>query len=175
MAAFPTLAEMKAHLRITTSAEDTRLADVLAAVAEIMAPVVGGETVAQYTEWHDVRGSLLAPRHGPLVSVASLTPDRGTALDPALYIVDTELGVLRLRFMARGRYALVLNAGWSNYPHSLKEAAKIVCQHEWQVRNGNGGRPSPDMDALAMLPGSGYLVPHRAYELMQPNLVPGFA
>jgi hypothetical protein len=117
----------------------------------------------------------VAPRRGPLVSVTSLTPDLGSAVDTARYIVDTDLGVIKLRFMTRGRYTLVYRAGHNPWPAALKYAGLIICQHEWQVRNGNGGRPSPDADALMMLPGSGFLVPNRAYELMQPYLLPGFA
>jgi hypothetical protein len=52
----------------------------------------------------------------------------------------------------------------------LKYAGKIIGQHDWSVNNGNGGRPSPDADVLAMIPGTGYLVPHRALELMRPSL-----
>lgn len=169
------LEEMKSHLRITTTVQDGKLRDTLTGVTDIMEPVVGTVTVRTFTEYLEVNGKLVAPRRGPLASVTSLTPDLGSAVDPSRYIVDTDLGVIRLRFWTRGLHTLVYRAGHSPWPVALKEAGKIISQHEWQVSNGNGGRPSPDADALLPLPGSGYLVPYRAHEYMQPYFLPGIA
>jgi hypothetical protein len=169
------LEELKHHLRINSAGEDGRLRDVITAVTDIMEPAVGPVVPRTFTEVHRLSGQVVAPRHSPLLSVTSLTPDLGAALDPSRYVVDTDVGVIHLRFWARGLYTLVLRAGHQPWPVALKEAGKIICQHEWQVRNGNGGRPSPDADQLVVLPGTGYLVPHRAFELMQPYFLPGLA
>lgn len=168
------LEDLKGHLRIAATTEDARLREVLTAVTDIMEPVVGAVVARTFTEYLEVNGKLVAPRHGPTISVTSLTPDLGSAVDSSRYFLD-DLGIIRLRFWTRGRYTLVQRAGHNPWPAALKYAGLIVCQHEWQVRNGNGGRPSPDMDALMPLPGSGFLVPNRAYELMRPFLLPGIA
>lgn len=169
------LEEMKNHLRITTTVQDAKLRDTLTGVTDIMEPVVGPVTVRTFTEILPVTGKLVVPRRGPVASVTSLTPDLGSAVDSSRYQLDTDLGVIRLRFWTRGLYTLVYRAGHNPWPVALKEAGKIISQHEWQVSNGNGGRPSPDADALIPLPGSGYLVPYRAYEYMQHYMLPGIA
>lgn len=170
------LEELKAHLRITTTAEDGRLRDVLLGVTDIMEPMVGPVSTRTFTEFVNVWGVTVTPRRAPLISVTSLTPDLGSPIDPALFFVDSDIGAIKLRYHTRGRYTLVYAAGHAPWPAALKYAGLLICQHEWQVRNGNGGRPSPDMDALASSSwhGSGFLVPNRALEMMAPYMIPGF-
>lgn len=167
--------DLKRHLRITATDDDSELREVLEEVTDVVEPVVGPVTPRTFTEIVDVNGRLIAPMRGPIVSVTSLTPDLGSAVDSSRYTVDTDLGVIRLRFMTRGQYTLVYRAGHNPWPAALRGAGRIICQHEWRVRNANGGRPVPDEDAMMMLPGSGFLVPHRAYKLMEPYILPGLA
>lgn len=163
--------EFKGHTRFTTTVDDGRLLDCLVGVTDLMEEWVGPVTPREFTEKHMVRGRVITPRHHPLVSVESITPHEGTAWDTSQYDVDTELNLIYLATTySRLLCTLVLTAGHDPWPGRLKLAGLIVAQHEWSVRNGNGGRPSPDMDALAMVPGTGYLVPHRALELMRPSL-----
>ncbi len=169
------LEKFKSHLRITATTDDTEIREVLEAVTDAVEPVVGPVAPRTFTEFVDVNGRLVAPMRGPIVSVTSLTPDLGSAVDSSRYTVDTDLGVIRLRFWTRGQYTLVYRAGHNPWPAALRNAGKIICQHEWRVRNANGGRPAPDEDAMMLLPGSGFLVPHRAYELMKPYILPGLA
>lgn len=175
------LEELKGHLRQATDREDERLRDVLAAVTDIMEPRVGYVTPRAVTEWHTLRlaQTTIVIRNPPLVSVTSLTADQSaTAVDASTYRADTELGLIRLRSRLCGEYQLVIQSGHNPWPAALKEAGKMICQHEWTVRNGTGGRPSPDMEQLAVLPGTGFLVPIRALELMRgacPWLLAGIA
>lgn len=122
--------DLKAHLRITVTTQDAMLREVLTAVTDIMEPVVGPVSPRTFTEYVDVVGRLVAPRRGPLVSVTSLTPDLGSVVDTSRYIVDTDLGVIKLRYMTRGRYTLVYRAGHNPWPAALKLAGLIVTQHE---------------------------------------------
>lgn len=163
--------EFKGHVRFTTVVDDGRLLDCLVAVTDVMEEMVGPVTPRTFTERHMVRGRVITPRRHPLVSVTSITPWQGTAWDTTQYEADTDLNLIYLATTyTRQLCTVVYEAGHDPWPGRLKLAGLIVAQHEWTVRNGNGGRPSPDMDALALVPGTGYLVPHRALELMRPSL-----
>lgn len=166
--------ELKAHLRLTdTDTEDAKLKDVLVAVTDLMEPVVGPVTPTTFTETH--YGDCIIPRRTPLASVTSITPYQGTALTSDAYRLDTDLGAIYLRYSYSYEYTLVYRAGHNPWPANLKQAGLVICQHEWSVRNGTGGRPSPDLDSLAMIPGFGFLVPHRALELMRGHIHAGVA
>jgi hypothetical protein len=167
------LQEFKTHMRFspTGTVDDAKLLDCLVAVTDLMEAVVGPVTPREFTEWHTVRGCVISPRHHPLVSVTSITPFQGTALDASTFVVDTDLNLIRLpNTYTATLMQVVLEAGHDPWPGGLKYAGKIIGQHDWSVNNGNGGRPSPDADVLAMIPGTGYLVPYRALELMRPSL-----
>lgn len=166
------LADLKAHLRLTGTADrDDQLREVILAVTDTLEPAVGLVEPTTVTEYHQLDGALIVPSRRPLISVTSVTPDQSsTALASTDYVADTRKSFIRMRVWLTGLYSVVYRAGHNPWPAGLKYASLLVCQHEWQVRNGNGGRPSPDMDALAMLPGSGFLVPMRALELMKPHL-----
>lgn len=167
------LEEFKLHLRFSTTVDDAQLLDTLVAVTDLMEETVGPVAPITFTEQHMVRGRVIVPRRHPLVSVTSIIPHEGAAMAADEYVPDTDLNLIYLsNTYARARHQLVYLAGHNPWPSRLKLAGKIIAQHEWRVRNGTGGRPSPDADSLEMIPGTGYLVPYRALELMRPSLRP---
>jgi hypothetical protein len=166
--------ELKGHLRFSSTIDDGRLLDCLTAVTDIMEGVVGPVTPTEFTERHNVRGCAITPRRHPLVSVTSITPwQRAALVADTDYVLMPDVNLIQLATYHSGLlHTVVYEAGHDPWPTRLKLAGLIIAQHEWSVRNGTGGRPSPDADSLAMIPGSGYLVPHRALELMRNSLRP---
>jgi hypothetical protein len=165
--------ELKAELNRVDSFDDADLRSRLFAATEW---VIGGPlSVQTFTEQLNFcGGDVIVPIFRPLVSVTSLTPDQGSAIDSSGYVADTRLGVIRLRWqLGYGLYTLVYRAGLASVvSERVKEAGLIVAKHLWQTRNGGGGRQSPDE---LVMTGLGFAVPRRAAEMLAKDNIPGIA
>lgn len=151
--------------------DDAELRSYLVAATDWVEYEIGGPlTVTTITEWAYVRATSLAPMRQPLVSVTSITPDLGTALDPSAYQVDTDRRVIRFRWdVGRGWYTLVYRAGLTAVAQRHLLAGTMVAQHLWQTQNGGGGLPFPGDNDTTPVPGLGFSVPNRAKELLGPD------
>lgn len=175
MADIATLAEVKAQLNKTDSADDAELATYISAATRYVEWRLGGPVApTSYTERHYLLGEAIIPRRRPLVSVTSLTSELGAcAIDAAAYVADTGLGqVTLLRSLPYGWYTLVYTAG-ATPSASAKLAGLIVAQHLWQTQQGSGGRPYPADDVV--MTGLGFAVPRRAEELLAGEQISGVA
>lgn len=166
--------EFKNELNRTDSFDDADLRPRLVAATDWAEWAIGGPlSIQTFTERLNITGDTIVPIFRPLVSVTSLTPDQGSAIDSTGYIVDTALGIVRLRWaLGWSTYTLVYRAGLSSVSERVKEAGLIVAKHLWQTRNGGGGRNSPD-DLI--LTGLGFAVPRRAMEMIGKDMIPGIA
>jgi hypothetical protein len=166
--------EFKNELNRTDSFDDADLRSRLVAATDWAEGVIGGPlSVQTFTEQLHVIGDTIVPIFRPLVSVTSLTPDLGSAIDSTGYVVDTRLGVIRLRWLLGWNlYTLVYRAGLTVVSERIKEAGLIVAKHLWQTRNGGGGRQSPDDLVMS---GLGFAVPRRAMEMVSKDNIPGIA
>jgi len=176
MALVATLAEFKAWLRWSGSGtgDDARLTDVLTSASEWVEWRIGGPlAVTAYTERHRTLGNALIPNKRPLVTVTSITPDLGTALDPAWYVVDTTTNMIRFYWGTRPSWVtLVYTAGLASVPYRGKNAGLELARHLWLTQNGSSGRGRSDDDIPTPM---GFAVPHRVDELLQTMTVGGFA
>lgn len=169
-------AELKKQLNRTDVTDDDELSTYLAAATDWVEYELGGPIVpTTYTEVYCTDGDIIVPKRRPLVSVTSITPYLGAALDASSgYRVDTDLNVVFLRYRAGREYTMVYRAGLSTILERYKLAGLIVAQHLWQVENGGGGLPFPGEGETTFVAGVGFAVPNRAKELL-PDAVSGIA
>lgn len=175
MADVATLAEFKAWIRYgTANTDDVKLQMVLSAASEWVEWRIGGPlTPTAFTERLKCNGRVLVPKRQPLVSVASITPDLGTVLDPSWYTVDTDNGIIRFYWGVWPAWiTLVYTAGLSTIPYRVKNAGLELARHLWLTQNGSSGRGRSDDDIPVPM---GFAVPRRVEELLGPTPVAGFA
>ena len=168
-----TLAEFKAHLNYSGSADDSELTVFLTAGSDLLERLMGGPLDVQtFTEYPNICGEFYAPRKRPLVAVTSMTPYRGSALATTAYVVDTTASVIRIINGPTGLYTVVYTAGLATISDRVKLAGLIIGQHLWRTQRG-GSRPSASDEVL--LPGMGFAIPRRALDLLGHDTVAGIA
>lgn len=166
--------ELKQHLNRTDVADDQELRSYLVSATNAVEYFLGGPVSVQtFTEVHCTYADVLVPRRLPLVAVTSITPYLGSALTASAYSVDTDTGVIRLRYSAAWyEYTLVYTAGYARLPENAKLAGLIIGQHLWETQNGFAGR----RNAEEFVPGLGFAIPNRARDMLTVTPVaPGFA
>lgn len=164
--------EFKTHLNRTDIADDVELRTHLAAATDWVEDEIGGPTYpTTITETHTGVVDTIIPRRRPVISVASITPYLGTALSTDAYRVDTDLGVIFLRYSSATEYAIVYRAGFATaMPERVKLAGLIVAEHLWETQNGFAGRRNADDFVTS---GFGYAIPRRAQDLIDKSKLPG--
>lgn len=174
-----TLAQAKTHLNIGTAAQDAELQTFIDAAEAAIAEKCGPLTSVAYTERVRGGGRALVLRNTPVVSLTSVTPVGGSALDLTLLDLDTSAGVVEWDSGATfttGRYDVVYQAGRSSVPSDLLMGVKELVRHTWAAsQRGPTRRPgSADSDGLAnTLPGSTYLFVYRVQEYINPHVQVG--
>lgn len=165
--------EFKLHLNRTDVADDLELRTHLTAATDWVEDTIGGPvSPTSFTETHcDVVDSII-PRRTPLISVTSITPYLGTALTTDTFRVDSDLGLIVLRWSTGYEYTLVYRAGLSVIQERVKLGGLIVAAHLWETQNGFAGRRNIDEFTQS---GLGFAVPNRARELLARSAVAGVA
>ncbi|MEV0149104.1 MULTISPECIES: hypothetical protein [unclassified Nonomuraea] len=161
------LADARAHLNITTGADDVELAEVVRAATAAVERHVGAVLRRVYVEEHP-GGYAIALHHTPVLSVASASgvlpgvPD----LAAADLQVDGSSGVLRRGTGAwiAGPVRVTYTAGRAEVPPNVRLATLIIIQHLWETQRGSalprfGGEDTWD-------PRQAFAVPRRALELL---------
>lgn len=154
------LADVKAHLNITGTNDDTELQAVIDAAEAAIAKRVGPLAPTSVTVRVDGARAGLALPVTPVVSLTSVTPVNGTALTVGdLYqangIITYPTG---LTFSAPYGYDVVYVAGYSTLPADLVLAVKEMCRHLWRSQRGSGvrrpgsGAPEPTATPTFLFP-----------------------
>lgn len=176
MALVATLAEFKAWLKYPTANtnDDSKMTDVLTGASEWVEWRIGGPlAVTSFTERHICNGWAITPNKRPLVAVASITPDLGTALDPSWYVADTTVNQVRFYWgIRRCHVTMVYTAGLATTTYRVKTAGLELARHLWLVQNGSSGRGHPGEETATPM---GFAVPNRVDEMLAPSAVGGFA
>jgi hypothetical protein len=170
-----TLVELKAWLRYGSgNSDDSKLTDILHSASEWVEWKIGGPLApTSFTEFAPVHGYAYIPQKRPLVSVTSITPDLGAALDSSRYQVDTTRNMIRFRWgVFAGWYTFVYTAGLASTTYRVKNAGLELCRHLWLTQNGSSGRGRSDDDIPVPM---GFAVPRRVDELLATKSVAGFA
>ncbi len=168
------LADAKTHLKITTTAFDDELREYLEAATEIVESYVGPVVQRTYTRRVNGGREVIILPHTQVTAVTAITAVwTGMAPVPLSYLtIDTEAGDVRRKdagWFPPGAYDITYTVARTAVKANWTLAAKIIIQHNWEVRLGNlpsiqGG------DLVDVRLGTGYLVPFRAISLLNlPN------
>lgn len=174
------LADAKAHLRITNTTRDDDLREYLEAVTEIVESYVGPVVSRSHTA--RVRGyrcEIPLP-HTQVTAVTAITDVRTgtTPITLSDLTINTAAGVISYKSgvaFPYGRMDITYTVGRSVVKANWTLAAKIIIKHLWETQLGNLPSIQGD-DGGYVVTGSGFTVPYRAIGLLQSNQVPvGFA
>ncbi|MBI1757980.1 MAG: hypothetical protein HYR62_01910 [Actinobacteria bacterium] len=171
------LADAKAQLNITSTANDVELGDYIGAIDDAIETHVGAVLDRTVSEVVELAGYGLLVATRPVTSLTSLTSvSDGTTYDVGgLYVKDAGAGIIRRRDglpLAVGGYApawtLTYVAGrGATAPSSINLAARIILQHLWETQRGGSRRPGMGGDNLdPQFLVMGFAVPRRAVELL---------
>lgn len=170
----------KNHLNITADNYDTEIQQFLDTAESAVAKRVGALAPTAVTE--RVRGcsSSLVLGSLPVVSLTSVTPVGGDALDVSdLYVSPggvVEYAESSASF-GSATYTVVYQAGRTPLPDDLQMAVLELLRHLWASQRGGGTRPgsAPSTELSNTLPGSAFVFPFRVEQLLAPYIQPGFA
>jgi len=163
-----TLTQVKTHLNITTTSDDTELTFF----AGVATALVQGHAdrifeVTSLTQTFDGGTDTFVLRTSPLTTVTSVTVS-GTALAAATYVADLQNGIVRT--LARqpagfGTVVIAFTVGSTDVPDLIEQATLEAVRHLWETQRGKrGGRQPREGDEY--VPGTGYSLPRRVEELL---------
>lgn len=157
--------DVKPHLKIDQSTDDTVLQAKLDAAEAYVSRQTGGEgalVATAVTERVDGYRPTLSLRRRPVISVTSVTDAAGNTLNVAALDVDEERGRIGYNAIApvvfpMPWYSVVYQSGYANaaaLPQELAEAVRLMTQHFYTTqrgtgRKGTGGGPDSPQDAFA--------------------------
>ncbi len=173
------LAEAKAHLNITSGAEDAEIMRVIEAVTVPIERVAGSVAPTAHTEIHPGSRPVIVLSHQPVLSVTSVTGPGGV-VDAEGYALDGQAGVLaRMSGVAggvweAGQITVTYTAGLASVPPHVRLAALIVVQHLWETQRGGRDQRFTGAGEEGWNPGLGFALPRRALELLG-DPMPGIA
>lgn len=168
------LDEMKAHLRITTSAQDEELRTFLFA-ATAAAESWCGRLFRRQTvvEVRSGGTSSILLDEGPALSITTVT-ESGTTLAASDYYLDGQTLTRRdgtysagCWLEGLGNVTVTYVAGMSTFPEDLRHGLKELVRHLWQTQRGNMPVPNQGPDDV-YIPGLTYTFPRRVLELLSP-------
>lgn len=168
------LAEVKEHGNITTTANDRELLDFIGTSQQMIESLVGTTVPQTFTETQYTSAGNVWLRHSPVLSVTSVT-EFGGVVDPGLYIVDADAGVIT-RTDGRDWYGAttsalttVYRAGRAPIPEGIRWAAKELTVSLWRSTQAQRGGRSRGSDAPETP--TGYALPNRVREALEPYLL----
>ena len=167
------LDDAKAHLDITTTADDDELRTWIGAATRVVERLAG-PCVRQSVSQRVVDGWEWWLTKRPVLSVTSVTAVRtgGTAVDTDDLVVDAATGRVERAdgaYFSGGPWTVVYVAGRQVVPDNVLGAGKVILKHLWETQRGGqagGFQMGPDD---VMVPGFAWAVPKRAIELLEPD------
>ncbi|MGV9535010.1 head-tail connector protein [Streptosporangium sandarakinum] len=162
------LGEAKAHLNITSSADDAELAEMIRAVTGPIERYAGVVLRRDLIEEHP-GGYSLVLHQTPVLALASIVGAAPGVGDVSVGDLQFEgsSGVLRRtdRAWISGPVRVAYTAGRTDVPARVRLAALMILQHLWETQRG-GAVPRFGAEEAAWDPRFGYAVPRRALELL---------
>ncbi len=171
------VADAMEYLQITDPGVSVELQDMIDAAEAAIAKRVG--PLASTTVTTRLEGgvaTLVLPKV-PAMSLTSVTPVGGTALDSSLLYLNEGAGFVEYvdgvtRF-PYARYDVVYEAGRASVPDDLMHAVKDLLRFMWETQRGNqpaysGALPADDGEVLSGTGGSVfYAFPRRVEQLIE--------
>lgn len=176
------LDDAKRHLNITKADWDAELQAIIDGAEAALAERVG--PLAPTTVTRRIAGSspVLVLPITPVISLTSVTPYQGSALNPSNLYVDQVTGLVtanNLTGFPALYYDVVYSAGRTTCPNDLLFADKELVRHLFATQRGGTVRGSsaettpPNSRATGPVPGVAYLLPNRVLELIAPHIQGG--
>lgn len=164
------LAEAKNYLNITSSNSDEEIRRFLLVAVAAVERQLRGRVLRprEFTEVVAGRGRVAVLPHLPVSAVESVTED-GKTVDTAGYRLRSATGVLERLPVGRrweDPVEVTYTAGSNRVPADLVQACLEMLRHLWTTQRG-----ALPMDAGVPRPGSGYSIPNRVMELIEPHKV----
>lgn len=175
-----TLWEVKAYLNITDGDDDDDLSAVIDRAEAALASRTGPLSPVTVTARVRGYGYMLSPKVTPILTLTSVTPVGGSALNTALMVLpENGLRGPKCIAMLDGTpfndrwYDVVYSAGRDTVPEDLKALALEVVRYYWQPQlgaapPGQGALPS-DADSTPSYVPSGSFPWSRAQHLVEPH------
>ena len=126
------LADVKAHLNITSSANDDELSDFLDSALELVNEEVGVSAPQSYTETLTVDGGMAILSHTPVTAVASVT----SFGDPVTGYTFDSYGRL-MGLTGWRRIVVTYTAGTTAQSARAHTATLMVTKRLWESQRGN--------------------------------------
>ena len=181
MTDFITLPELKAHVNINGTNQDTELGEFLSTACDYVkdkcGPIATDIFLNEFVELTTIGVRQVILRNRPLISIQAITLantvgiDAGYSYDPMVMTMDREIGAFRRISGARiaGPILVSYTAGYAVPPSWAVMAAKLIAQDLFQSQRGANRRPSGENDPMNTIG-----IPARAAMLMEPHyLSPG--
>lgn len=177
------LADAKAFLGKTLSVDDGELKTFVDSAVAIITRHVGPLVPVTYTEAYDGGRDSIVLRKWPAIAIVSLTyPTGGTVLTSDLDL-DTDSGVLYLRYGTIGPFfggrrsvTITYTAGRVSLPEDLRDAVMELTKHLWESQRGGNTRPNFTNDGVnSNAGGNNYLLPYRVESLIASHRTPRIA
>lgn len=176
------LAIVRAHLGITSTATDERLREHLLLASE-MCESYTRRTYRQttVTELHDGGTDTILLRRSPVQSVTSVTVS-GTLIAATDWTADLTGCLIRRNTSSGSAYwvggnqnvSVVYVAGATSVPWKVRQACLELVRHLWDSQRGGYSLPKQQGAGDDWDPRQGYSVPRRVAELLDFDIGPGF-
>lgn len=168
------LADAKDYLNIQTATADAELQRFIDAAEGAITQHCGPLAATSVTERIESNGGQqLLLRRSPVVSLTSVTPVGGTALDSARLYLWADAGVVEFADGATpftsNRYDVAYTAGRDAVPPDLLMAVRETVRHLWETQRGGSRRPGVGGDDTAIA-GAAYAFTYRIRELWAPHI-----
>jgi len=176
------LADAKTHLNITVGDYDAELLSLIAACEKRIAAEVGPLSPTATTSRVRGRGWDLPLPVTPVISLTSVTPVGGVAMDLSSLYVEPKSGVVEFDsgfgYFPAYRYTVVYQAGRTTCPDNLLTAVKELVRLTWAgTQRGGSRRPgsAPSDGYSNTLPNVGDELPFMVGRWLTGEIQAGFA
>jgi uncharacterized phiE125 gp8 family phage protein len=182
----PTLTDLKAHVNVSSTADDGELTDMLDAAVDVVEGIIGPITSQTVTETHyGLCSDVLVLRRMPVADLLSVGYRSGATTTDLLltdYELDADTGLVRLTSGGRfaGNYRVTYSVGRPSVPAAVRLAILIIAGHLWETQRGTAPSalalqdPNAGFGDTASV-GLGFAIPNRAQELLAPYSRPSIA
>lgn len=171
MALILDIAAAKKQLNITGDDFDDELQDYINAAIECVDYHCGPTDPIEVTETRASSGAIVL-QITPVLSITSINGQRYGAITTSDFRVTS--GVISPNYgisLSSDVYTVVYQAGREGVPATLRQAAKIILQHQWEtMRGATRFGPMQGDDDATMVAGLGYAIPNRALQMMGPHM-----
>lgn len=175
------LSDAKRILNIASTTNDDKIRDLIESTTATTEFLVGSVVRRSVSERYEPCGSdTIVLRSAPVISVTSIANiyTGGPTWSTSGIDIDAETGIIQ-NTNGRGFYGplrVTYVAGRTTLPAAIRDGARIILKHLWDIQNGLTGLPRlAEMTdrGTTVITGLEYDLPNRALELFHPYMRTG--